>query len=250
MTDKERTHFGFEEVPKEEKVHRVRGVFDSVAKKYDLMNDLLSLRLHRIWKRIAVLYARPGLGNQVLDLAGGTGDLARLLAEKIGKTGQVTIGDINQEMLINGRDKLIESGVFNRLAWCQLDAEALPFQDNQFDIVMIGFGLRNVTEKEKALAEMTRVTKPGGRVVVLEFSEVQSPLFAKLYDWYSFKVLPKIGAFVAKDADSYQYLAESIRRHPNQETLKNMMSDAGLMDCAYENILQGVVAIHRGFKPL
>lgn len=249
MSDKNTTHFGFKDVPKSEKAGMVREVFDSVASQYDVMNDLMSVGLHRVWKRIATMYARVEPGDKVLDLAGGTGDLASLAAKRVGETGHVVIGDINHEMLLVGRGKRIEKGDFNRLNWCQMDAEHLPFEDNTFDVVTIGFGLRNVTEKENALSEMTRVVKPGGRVVVLEFSEVKQPVLAKLYDWYSFNILPKMGQLIAKDADSYQYLAESIRKHPNQETLKNMMTDAGLTDCHYENLLQGVVAIHRGFKP-
>lgn len=248
MTDENTTHFGYKEVPAEDKQRLVRGVFDSVAGKYDLMNDLMSLGIHRIWKRIAVQLANVREGDQVLDLAGGTGDLTLLFEPRVGRTGQVVLADINAEMLRNGRDRLIDKGLAGNIQYAQVNAECLPFGDNTFDCVCIGFGLRNVTDKDAALRSMQRVLKPGGRVIVLEFSHPVDKLTEKFYDFYSFKVLPMIGAVVARDEDSYRYLAESIRMHPRQEALKQMMENAGLERCQYFNMTQGIVAVHRGYK--
>ena len=235
--------FGYERVAPDEKTRRVRGVFESVAGKYDLMNDLMSGGLHRLWKRYAVGVAAVREGARVLDLAGGTGDLARLFAKAAGATGLVVLTDINHAMLVEGRDKLIDSGI--TLPVVQCDAEALPFPDRSFDAVSIGFGLRNVTQKENALAEMRRVLVPGGVALVLEFSKVAPPL-APAYDWYSFNVLPKLGRLVAGDEASYRYLAESIRMHPDQEALKAMMERAGFDAVEYHNLTAGVVALHVG----
>jgi demethylmenaquinone methyltransferase/2-methoxy-6-polyprenyl-1,4-benzoquinol methylase len=239
------THFGFQTVAEEEKAKKVAGVFTSVASKYDIMNDLMSVGLHRIWKRFAVGLANVHEGNRVLDVAGGSADLSRLFLQKVGRSGQVVLTDINNAMLRVGRDRLLDEGVATPTAQC--DAEHLPFPDNYFDCVSIAFGLRNVTHKDAALREMRRVLKPGGRVIVLEFSKVAKPL-EKMYDLYSFKLLPKMGELIANDADSYRYLAESIRMHPRQEELKQMMVDAGLERVEYFNMTGGVVAVHRGYK--
>lgn len=247
MTDNT-THFGFREVPTGDKAKLVRSVFDSVAGKYDLMNDLMSMGIHRIWKRIAIQLSHVRNGEQVLDLAGGTGDMTALFRERVGDQGRVVLSDINAEMLKRGRDRLIDDGVAEGVHYAQIDAEKLPFPDNSFDCVCIAFGLRNVTRKEEALKSMLRVLKPGGRVIVLEFSEVRNPIIKKGYDFYSFKLLPLMGKLVANDAESYRYLAESIRMHPNQEKLKQMMVDAGFERCEYFNLTHGVVAIHRGYK--
>ena len=240
-----KTHFGFETVDETEKAKKVAGVFTSVASKYDIMNDLMSVGLHRIWKRFAVGQANVHQGQRVLDIAGGSGDLSRLFLDKVGSTGQVVLTDINNAMLRVGRDRLLDEGKATPTAQC--DAEHLPFPDNYFDVVSIAFGLRNVTHKDAALREMRRVLKPGGRVIVLEFSKVAKPL-EKMYDLYSFKLLPKMGEIIANDADSYRYLAESIRMHPGQEELKQMMVDAGLERVEYFNMTGGVVAVHRGYK--
>jgi len=242
MTDK--THFGFAEVPPDEKTRRVRGVFDSVANRYDVMNDLMSGGLHRLWKRFAVESAAVRAGMSVLDLAGGTGDLARLFADKVGATGEVVLTDINGAMLAAGRDKLLNSGRVFPIVQC--DAEKLPFADRRFDRVSIAFGLRNVTHKEAALAEMRRVLKPGGVAAVLEFSKIWQPL-APAYDWYSFNVIPRIGKLVAGDDASYRYLAESIRMHPDQATLTQMMVAAGFDDVTVHNLAAGVVALHMAY---
>ena len=247
MTD-QTTHFGFRQVPESDKARLVKSVFDSVAGKYDLMNDLMSLGIHRLWKRIALQLSHVRYGEKVLDLAGGTGDMTALFRDRVGDKGQVVLSDINAEMLTRGRDRLVDAGITSGVEFAQIDAEQLPFPDNSFDCVCIAFGLRNVTHKETALKSMQRVLKPGGRVIILEFSEVQGALFKKTYDLYSFKLLPLMGKLIAKDADSYQYLAESIRMHPNQETLKKMLEDAGFERCEYFNLTQGVVAIHRGYK--
>ena len=239
------THFGFKTVDEQAKAERVRGVFDSVAQKYDVMNDLMSLGLHRLWKRYAVAVARVRPGDAVLDLAGGTGDLARAFAGPVGARGVVVHTDINEAMLKRGRDRLLDQGIVVPTVLC--DAESLPFASASFDVVSVAFGLRNMTHKEKALAEMARVTKPGGRVLVLEFSKVAPPL-AKAYDWYSFNVLPRIGRWVAGDGDSYRYLAESIRVHPDQATLKAMMKTAGFGHVDVHNLSAGVVALHVGIK--
>jgi len=239
------THFGFETVAEEEKAKRVAGVFTSVASKYDIMNDLMSVGLHRIWKRFAVGVSGVREGQRVLDVAGGSADLSRLFLKKVGRSGQVVLTDINNAMLRVGRDRLLDEGITTPVAQC--DAEHLPFPSNYFDCVCIAFGLRNVTHKDVALREMHRVLKPGGRVIVLEFSKIWKPL-EPIYDAYSFKLLPKIGEIVAKDAESYRYLAESIRMHPGQEELKKMMEEAGLERVEYFNLTGGVVAVHRGYK--
>ncbi len=247
MSERE-TDFGYQRVPEHEKAARVRGVFDSVASRYDLMNDLMSLGLHRLWKRLAVLLAGARPGNRVLDLAGGSGDLTRLLARDVGPTGEVVILDINRSMLEVGRDRLLDAGLAHNVRYTQANAEALPFGSNTFDLVVIGFGLRNVTRKDLALAEMNRVLKPGGRAFVLEFSQVSQPLLARLYDLYSFKLLPRMGKLFANDEASYRYLAESIRMHPPQAELAGMMRTAGFGQCQYVNMLGGVVALHGGVK--
>jgi len=240
-----KTHFGFETVDENEKAKKVAGVFTSVASKYDIMNDLMSVGLHRIWKRFAVGLANVHEGQRVLDVAGGSADLSRLFLKKVGRSGQVVLTDINNAMLRVGRDRLLDEGIATPTTQC--DAEHLPFPDNYFDCVSIAFGLRNVTHKDAALREMYRVIKPGGRVIVLEFSKVAKPL-EKMYDLYSFKLLPKMGELIANDADSYRYLAESIRMHPGQEELKQMMLGAGLERVEYFNMTGGVVAVHRGYK--
>lgn len=242
------THFGFEQVAVEEKVRKVRGVFDSVASNYDIMNDVMSMGVHRIWKRITVEVAALRAGQHVLDLAGGTGDLTRLMSERVGPTGRIIISDINGNMLGVGRNRLINTGHVGNIEYVQANAEVLPFPDNQFHCVTIGFGLRNVTDKDAALREMYRVLKPGGKLLVLEFSKPTNPLLAKTYDLYSFKLLPFMGKLIANDADSYRYLAESIRMHPDQETLKAMMADAGFERCEYLNMTGGIVAVHKGYK--
>jgi demethylmenaquinone methyltransferase / 2-methoxy-6-polyprenyl-1,4-benzoquinol methylase len=239
------THFGFETVDEAEKARRVRGVFDSVASKYDLMNDLMSMGMHRAWKAYTVMVANLHEGDRVLDIAGGTGDLALAFAKKVGKTGQVVHTDINEAMLRTGRDRLLDAGVALPTLVC--DAEKLPFPNDYFDVVSVAFGLRNMTHKDVALAQMNRVLKPGGKLLVLEFSKVAPPL-EKLYDWYSFKVLPKLGQLVAKDAHSYQYLAESIRMHPGQAELKALMQKAGFGHVDFHNMTGGVVALHVGIK--
>ena len=239
------THFGFETVAEEDKARRVAGVFTSVAGKYDVMNDLMSVGLHRLWKRYAVSVSGVRAGQRVLDVAGGSADLSRLFLEEVGSSGQVVLTDINNAMLRVGRDRLLDEGISTPVTQC--DAEHLPFPGNYFDCVSIAFGLRNVTHKDAALREMYRVLKPGGRVIVLEFSKVAKSL-EKAYDLYSFKLLPRIGQLIANDADSYRYLAESIRMHPGQDELKQMMSDAGLERVEYFNLTGGVVAVHRGYK--
>ena len=239
------TDFGFESVDERDKARRVRGVFDSVAPRYDLMNDLMSMGLHRAWKAYAVLAANVREGQQVLDIAGGTGDLALAFAKRVGITGQVVHTDINEAMLRGGRDRLLDAGVALPTLVC--DAERLPFADGRFDLVSVAFGLRNMTHKDLALAEMNRVLKPGGKLLVLEFSKVPRPI-ARAYDWYSFKVLPRLGQLVAGDADSYRYLAESIRMHPGQEELKVLMKKTGFGHVDYHNLTGGVVALHVGIK--
>jgi demethylmenaquinone methyltransferase/2-methoxy-6-polyprenyl-1,4-benzoquinol methylase len=239
------THFGFTQVDETEKASRVRGVFDSVARRYDVMNDVMSMGLHRAWKAYTVAVANLRPGDRVLDLAGGTGDLARAFAKKVGPNGTVVHTDINEAMLQRGRDRLLDEGVVLPTVIC--DAEVLPFPTASFDLVSVAFGLRNMTHKERALAEMNRVLRPGGRLLVLEFSKVSAPL-AKAYDWYSFKVLPRIGQLVAGDAHSYRYLAESIRMHPGQAELKAMMKSAGFAHVDVHNLSAGVVALHVGIK--
>lgn len=242
------THFGYKTVAAHEKEQMVAGVFHSVAAKYDLMNDLMSFGIHRLWKRFAIDCAGLRPAQKVLDLAGGTGDLTARFSRIVGERGEVVLADINDSMLKVGRDKLHNLGLVDNIRYVQANAEALPFPDNHFDLITIGFGLRNVTDKEKALASMFRVLKPGGRLLVLEFSKPTSELMAKLYDLYSFHILPKMGKLVARDSDSYQYLAESIRMHPDQDTLKGMMETAGFESVDYFNLTQGVVALHRGYK--
>jgi demethylmenaquinone methyltransferase/2-methoxy-6-polyprenyl-1,4-benzoquinol methylase len=239
------THFGYETVDEREKAARVRGVFDSVAQKYDLMNDLLSGGMHRAWKAYTVAVANVQPGDKVLDIAGGTGDLARAFARKVGRTGEVVLTDINESMLRVGRDRLLDDGLALSTVVC--DAERLPWPDGRFDLVSVAFGLRNMTHKDQALAEMCRVLRPGGRLLVLEFSKVAAPL-APIYDFYSFKLMPLIGQWVAKDADSYRYLAESIRMHPDQATLKAMMQAAGFGHVDVHDLGAGVVALHVGIK--
>lgn len=245
---KQTTDFGFEHVAVKDKAARVAQVFDSVAGKYDLMNDLMSFGIHRLWKRITVHLAGLRRGSRVLDLAGGTGDLAARMADRVGPEGHVLLVDINLNMLEEGRNRLIDRGLAGNLDYVQADAERLPFPDNSFDCITIAFGLRNVTDKARALSSMCRVLKPGGQVLILEFSHPTLPGLQPLYDLYSFKILPLMGKLVAKDAASYRYLAESIRMHPDQETLRQMMKRAGLERCEYFNMTGGIVALHRGYK--
>ena len=248
MSDKRTTHFGYREVESEAKAGLVANVFHSVAARYDLMNDLMSGGVHRLWKRFTIELSGVRPGHRVLDIAGGTGDLASKFSRLVGETGSVVLADINESMLRVGRDKLIDHGVQGNLEYVQADAQALPFPDDHFDCVSIAFGLRNVTDKDQALREMLRVLRPGGRLLVLEFSKPGNELLGKAYDQYSFRVLPLMGKLVAGDSDSYQYLAESIRMHPDQETLLGMLEDAGFINCEYHNLTGGVVALHRGFK--
>jgi len=248
MAEQQTTHFGFTDVPVDKKQRMVADVFDSVAVKYDLMNDLMSGGIHRLWKRFTIEKSGVRKGNKVLDLAGGTGDLAALFSPIVADSGQVTLADINDSMLKVGRDRLIDRGLINNIQFAQVNAEALPFESNHFDCITIAFGLRNVTDKQKALKSMYRVLKPGGRLLVLEFSKPTNELLNQAYDNYSFKLLPKIGKLVTGDEDSYRYLAESIRMHPDQETLKSMFEKADFEDCEYHNLTGGIVALHRGFK--
>ncbi|MCB1918569.1 MAG: bifunctional demethylmenaquinone methyltransferase/2-methoxy-6-polyprenyl-1,4-benzoquinol methylase UbiE [Candidatus Competibacteraceae bacterium] len=248
MENPETTHFGYQTVDAREKARKVAGVFDSVANRYDLMNDLMSLGIHRLWKRFAVDLCGIRPGNQVLDLAGGTGDLSSRLLPLVGLKGQVVLSDINASMLREGRKRLVDEGAVSNIAYAQADAEQLPFPDGTFDCITIGFGLRNVTRKERALAAMQRVLKPGGRLVILEFSHPVAPGLKPAYDLYSFAILPVLGQWVAGDAASYRYLAESIRMHPDQDTLLRMMEDAGFERCQYFNLSGGIVAAHRGYK--
>jgi demethylmenaquinone methyltransferase/2-methoxy-6-polyprenyl-1,4-benzoquinol methylase len=242
------THFGFRQVPWQEKARHVRAVFDSVATRYDLMNDLMSGGAHRAWKHFALSLTGLRTGQRALDVAGGTGDLSRGMARQVGQSGLVVLTDINASMLGAGRDRLIDAGSTGNVVYAQANAECLPFPDESFDCVTIGFGLRNVTDKARALASMRRVLKPGGQLLVLEFSRPVSPALGSLYDGYSFRLLPMLGRLVAGDAESYRYLAESIRKHPDQETLLGMLRDAGLEDCRYHNLMGGIVAVHRGWR--
>ncbi|MCB1559980.1 MAG: bifunctional demethylmenaquinone methyltransferase/2-methoxy-6-polyprenyl-1,4-benzoquinol methylase UbiE [Xanthomonadales bacterium] len=242
------THFGFRDVPTSDKQKLVGRVFSSVASRYDLMNDLMSFGIHRLWKRYFVGTSGVKRGDRVLDLAGGTGDIAALLKPRVGESGEIVIGDINAEMLSVGRDRLTDRGMLRGVDYVRLNAESLPFPDRHFDLVTIAFGLRNVTEKQKALNDMFRVLKVGGRALVLEFSEVKPEWFRPLYDFHSFKVLPKLGQLFAGDPESYQYLAESIRKHPPQDELKAMMQTAGFERCDYRNLSAGIVAIHSGYR--
>jgi demethylmenaquinone methyltransferase/2-methoxy-6-polyprenyl-1,4-benzoquinol methylase len=247
-SDQTTTHFGYEEVPVAEKAQRVAGVFHSVAARYDFMNDLMSFGIHRLWKRFTIELSGVRHGQRVLDLAGGTGDLARRFSQLVGGDGQVVLADINSSMLGVGREKLTDAGVVGNIRYVQCDAQQLPFAEGSFDCITIAFGLRNVTDIPAALASMARVLKPGGRVLVLEFSQPRVAALRPLYDAYSFHVLPLMGKAVVGDAESYRYLAESIRRHPDQETLKALMDDAGFGNCEYFNLTGGVVALHRGYK--
>jgi len=248
MTDPRSTDFGFERVPLSEKARRVRGVFDSVARNYDLMNDLMSGGAHRLWKRFTLSLTALRPGQRALDVAGGAGDLAAGLARQVGGRGLVVLSDINRAMLQRGRDRLTDRGVLGNVEYVQADAERLPFRDGSFDCITIGFGLRNVTDKPTALAAMQRVLKPGGQLLVLEFSHPVAPGLGPLYDAYSFRILPLLGKVVAGDEASYRYLAESIRMHPGQEALLEMMQAAGLEGCRYHNLSGGIVAVHRGYK--
>jgi demethylmenaquinone methyltransferase/2-methoxy-6-polyprenyl-1,4-benzoquinol methylase len=247
MSDTGPTDFGFQSVPRPEKARRVRGVFDSVAARYDLMNDLMSAGVHRLWKRFALGLTQLRPGQQALDVAGGTGDLTAGMARQVGPDGLVLLTDINAAMLSQGRDRLIDEGLVGNVRCLQANAEKLPFADDSFHCVTIGFGLRNVTDKAAALRSMHRVLKPGGQLLVLEFSKPVAAL-RPLYDAYSFHILPRLGQWVARDEASYRYLAESIRMHPDQETLKGLMQEAGLEDCRYHNLSGGIVAVHRGYK--
>lgn len=250
MTDKQTdtTHFGYKTVAADEKAGLVANVFHSVAAKYDIMNDMMSMGIHRLWKRQTIASSGVRRGHQVLDLAGGTGDLTAKFSELVGDTGKVVLGDINDSMLKVGREKLRNRGLVSNIEYVQMNAEALPFPDNTFDAITIAFGLRNVTDKDKALRSMYRVLKPGGRLLVLEFSKPQHDALSKAYDFYSFNILPTMGQLVANDAESYRYLAESIRMHPDQDTLKGMMIEAGFEQVTYQNMTGGIVALHRGFK--
>ena len=248
MPDPDKTHFGYREVDREDKAGLVGEVFDSVAGRYDLMNDLMSGGIHRIWKRFTIELSAIRAGQRILDIAGGTGDLASRFSDLVGADGEVVLADINASMLKVGREKLIDRGYLGNLEYVQANAESLPFEDNSFDVVTIAFGLRNVTDKPRALESMLRVLKPGGRLLVLEFSKPQNELLSRVYDGYSFRVLPALGRLVAGDSDSYRYLAESIRMHPDQETLKEMMVEAGFNRCEFYNMTGGIVAVHRGFK--
>lgn len=241
------THFGFQQVPVAEKHRRVASVFTSVASKYDVMNDLMSFGIHRVWKRFVIDLAGVRPGERVLDVAGGTGDLLRAFARQVGDQGLAVLTDINAAMLNEGRDRLLDQGMVE-VPVAQANAECLPFADDSFDLITIGFGLRNVTDKDAALRSMTRCLKPGGRLIVLEFSKPLSVPLARIYDEYSFRILPRLGEWVAKDADSYRYLAESIRMHPDQATLKGMMEGAGLSRVQVYNLTGGIVAVHRGFR--
>jgi demethylmenaquinone methyltransferase/2-methoxy-6-polyprenyl-1,4-benzoquinol methylase len=248
MADERSTDFGFQRVPREDKARRVRGVFDSVASRYDLMNDLMSGGTHRLWKRFTLALANLRSGQRALDVAGGSGDLAAGLARQVGARGLVVLSDINAAMLARGRDRLIDEGFAGNVACVQADAERLPFADGTFDCITIGFGLRNVTDKPAALAAMRRALRPGGQLLVLEFSRPRLPGLRPLYDAYSFRVLPWLGRAVAGDEASYRYLAESIRMHPDQDTLLKMLQEAGLEGCRYHNLSGGIVAVHRGYK--
>ena len=243
------TDFGYKKVNVEEKAGKVAEVFHSVADNYDLMNDLMSAGIHRLWKRVTIEMSGVRSGNKVLDIAGGTGDLAAKFSRIVGPEGTVVLADINDSMLKVGRDRLVDRGITNNVRFSQADAQYLPFPDNTFDVITIAFGLRNVTDKDMALRSMLRVLKPGGKLLVLEFSKPPNSLLSKIYDGYSFSVLPKLGKLFANDADSYQYLAESIRMHPDQDTLLGMMDQAGFEKTDYHNMTGGIVALHRGVKP-
>ncbi len=244
----QKTHFGFQTVAIDEKEKKVGEVFHSVAKNYDLMNDLMSMGIHRLWKYFSISISGVRAGQSVLDLAGGSGDLARLLSERVGENGRVYLADINAAMLEVGRARLIDAGLLDNIRFVQANAECLPFADNQFDCITMAFGLRNVTHKQNALESIFRVCKPGGKVMILEFSTLTVPFLKPLYDWYSFNLLPRLGQLFANDAASYQYLAESIRMHPSQDELKSMIEKAGFEDCYYHNLTGGIVALHIAYK--
>ena len=248
MSEKDTTHFGYKDVDKDAKAGMVADVFHSVAARYDLMNDLMSGGVHRIWKRFTIELSGVRKNNAVLDIAGGTGDLAARFAQLVGPEGRVVLADINESMLQVGRDKLLDEGRLGNIEFVQADAQYLPFPDDSFDCITIAFGLRNVTDKDLALRSMLRVLKPGGRLLVLEFSKPKNSLLSKAYDTYSFRVLPLMGRLVTNDSESYQYLAESIRMHPDQDTMREMMEDAGFSQCEYHNMTGGIVALHRGVK--
>lgn len=245
---KKTTHFGFKEIPIHEKAGQVAEVFHAVASRYDLMNDLMSFGLHRVWKRITIAQANPRPGQIILDLAGGTGDLTKEFSRKVGKQGVVVLADINEKMLEQGRERLINDGIVGNVQFVQADAENLPFPSDYFDCITIAFGLRNVTDKNAALRSMYRVLKPGGKLLVLEFSKPTLPLLNTLYDKFSFNVIPKLGKWICNDEESYQYLVESIRMHPDQDSLKAMMTEAAFEDVSYHNLTGGIVALHKGFK--
>jgi len=249
MTERKTTHFGYQQVPVEEKAGRVADVFHSVAARYDVMNDLMSGGIHRLWKRFTIELSAARPGQTILDIAGGTGDLTARFSRIVGPAGKVVLADINESMLKVGRDRLLDRGIAGNVETVQADAQYLPFPDNTFDCITIAFGLRNVTDKDLALRSMLRVLKPGGRLLVLEFSKPESKLLEKVYDQYSFRLLPFMGKLVANDAESYRYLAESIRMHPDQQTLKDMMGEAGFVDCEFHNMTGGIVALHKGIKP-
>ncbi|WP_295803487.1 bifunctional demethylmenaquinone methyltransferase/2-methoxy-6-polyprenyl-1,4-benzoquinol methylase UbiE [uncultured Microbulbifer sp.] len=249
MTERKTTHFGYQQVPVEEKAGRVADVFHSVAARYDVMNDLMSGGIHRLWKRFTIELSAARPGQTILDIAGGTGDLTARFSRIVGPAGKVVLADINASMLKVGRDRLLDRGIAGNVETVQADAQYLPFPDNTFDCITIAFGLRNVTDKDLALRSMLRVLKPGGRLLVLEFSKPESKLLEKVYDQYSFRLLPFMGKLVANDAESYRYLAESIRMHPDQQTLKDMMGEAGFVDCEFHNMTGGIVALHKGIKP-
>ena len=248
MKSNEETHFGFEQVKAEEKAGKVAEVFHSVADKYDVMNDVMSFGVHRLWKRFTLGQTGLKNGQRVLDLAGGTGDLALKMSRMVGASGEVVLSDINGSMLSNGRDRLTDKGVAGNIRYVQANAECLPFPDDYFDCITMAFGLRNVTDKDMALRSMYRILKPGGRLLVLEFSKPVAPGLSPVYDFYSFKLLPMMGKAIANDEESYRYLAESIRMHPDQNTLKSMMQEAGFERCDYHNLTGGIVALHKGFK--
>ncbi len=248
MSDQDHTHFGYEQVKTADKSERVAEVFHSVAAKYDVMNDLMSGGVHRLWKRFTIESSAVRPGHRILDIAGGTGDLTAKFSKLVGKEGSVILADINSSMLNVGRDKLLNNGLAGNIQFVQADAQKLPFPDNYFDCITIAFGLRNVTDKDEALRSMHRILKPGGRLLVLEFSKPQNTLLEKAYNTYSFRILPAMGKLIANDSESYRYLAESIRMHPDQETLKGMVLDAGFSKCDYYNMTGGVVALHKGLK--
>lgn len=247
-SDQNTTHFGYKTVNTEEKQAKVAEVFHSVAAKYDIMNDLMSFGVHRLWKRFTMEFTGVRKGDQVLDIAGGTGDLTMKFSDLVGAEGKVVLADINDSMLKVGRDRLLDKGYSGNIEVVQANAESLPFADNSFNVVTMAFGLRNVTNKDKALSEFNRVLKPGGRLLVLEFSKTTNPLLSKAYDIYSFSALPMMGKLITNDAESYRYLAESIRMHPDQKTLKGMFQDAGFANCEYHNLTGGIVALHKGIK--